>query len=197
MINDALDAGIRPGGLRSKKDIKILICYIIDKCSCELSRQSLERALINSQLVNYFEATDCLSDLINLGNIELSGEVCTLTDSGKEIAQRLEDSLPSSVRQRAVAAALELCETERRLRENKVEITGAAAGCEVKCRVLGDKTYDLLSIVLNVADREQAKIIENNFLKRPELIYSTVIALLTGNKDFAKDALKAMEEPQQ
>lgn len=34
-------------------------------------------------------------------------------------------------------------------------------------------------------------------MKRPELIYSTVIALLTGNQDFAKDALKAMEEPQQ
>lgn len=194
MENDALDAGIRPGGLRSKQDIKILICYILDKCTSELSRQSLERALINSQLVNYFEASDCLSDLIKLGNIELEGEICKLTDSGREISERLEDGLPTSVRQRAVAATLELCETERRLRENKVEISCTDMGCEVKCRVLGDKTEDLLRIVLNVADREQAKIIEENFLKRPELIYSAVIALLTGNEDFAKDALKAIEE---
>lgn len=197
MENDALDAGIRPGGLRSKQDIKILICYILEKCAARLSRQSLERALINSQLVNYFEASDCLSDLIKLHNIELDGEICLLTDSGREIAQRLEDDLPPSVRQRAVATTLELCETERRLRENKVEKSNSGSGCEVRCRVLGDKTDDLLSIVLNVADRDQAKVIEKNFLKRPELIYSTVIALLTGNQDFAKDALKAMEEPQQ
>ena len=114
MQNDALDAGIRPGGLRSKQDIKILICYILEKTGLKLSCQSLEQALISSQLVNYFEVSDCISDLIAKGNLKIEDEYCVLTSSGSRIAAELEESLPPSVRDRAVGTALSLYEKEKR-----------------------------------------------------------------------------------
>ena len=194
MQNDALDAGIRPGGLRSKQDIKILICYILEKTGLKLSCQSLEQALISSQLVNYFEVSDCISDLIAKGNLKIEDEYCVLTSSGSRIAAELEESLPPSVRDRAVGTALSLYEKEKRERENKVNITPSKTGFDVECKILGGEDGDLLSLSLSVADREQAKIIKEHFLEKPDIIYSAVIALLTGNNDFVKDTLERLSE---
>lgn len=193
MGNDALDAGIRPGGLRSKQDIKILICYIISKTRLELSRESLEQALIRSQLVNYFEIPDCINDLISKGNIAIENGYCILTSSGQEIADNLELSLPPAVRDRAVGTALEIYEREKRERENVVNITPCENGYNVECKILGGQAGDLLSFSLNVADKEQARVIKEHFLENPDIIYSATIALLTGNKDFAKTTLEALE----
>lgn len=193
MGNDALDAGIRPGGLRSKQDIKILICYIISRTRVELSRESLEQALIRSQLVNYFEVPDCINDLISKGNIAVENGCCVLTSSGKEIADNLELSLPPAVRDRAVGTALEIFEREKRERENPVNITPCENGFSVECKILGGQAGDLLSLKLNVADKEQARVIKEHFLENPDIIYSATIALLTGNKDFAKTTLEALK----
>lgn len=194
MENDALDAGIRPGGLRSKQDIKILVCYVLSKTRLELSRESLEQALIRSELVNYFEVSDCVSDLISKGNMTVTDGKCYLTKSGEEIAKMLELSLPPSVRDRAVATTLELYEREKRERENIVNITPCENGYNVECRILGGQAGDLLNFSINVADREQARVIKEHFLERPDVIYSATIALLTGNKDFAKMTIETLEQ---
>ncbi len=194
MQNDALDAGVRPGGLRSKQDIKILICYIISKTRAGLSPDTIEKALVRAELVNYFESSDCMSDLIKNGNINVIDGVCELTQSGMEVASLLEMSLPPSVRDRAVQVTLELFEQERRERENTVNITRCDNGYNVECKVLGGAAGDLLSLSINVADSRQASLIKENFLKNPEIIYKSNIALLTGNWDFAKDTLESMEK---
>ncbi|MCQ4022712.1 MULTISPECIES: DUF4364 family protein [unclassified Ruminococcus] len=194
MQNDALDAGIRPGGLRSKQDIKILVCYVLDKTGVKLTRTSLEQALISSQLVNYFEVSDCLSDLIAKGNVKAEDNFCVLTSTGKRIAAELKESLPPSVRDRAVETALNLFEREKRERENAVNVTPSENGLKVECKILGGEDGDLLSIALSVADREQAKVIKEHFLEKPDIIYSAVIALLTGNNDFIKDTLNRISE---
>ena len=196
MHNDALDAGIRPGGLRSKQDIKILVCYILDKTGLKLSRQSLEQALISSQLVNYFEVTDCISDLIAKGNMKIEDECCVLTNSGSSIAAELEESLPPVVRDRAVGTALTLYEKEKRERENSVNITPCKNGFTVECKIHGGEDGDLLSLSLSVAGREQAKVIKEHFLESPDIVYSTTIALLTGNKDFVKETLDRLSQGQ-
>lgn len=193
MENDALDAGIRPGGLRNKQDIKILICYILAKSNLKLSRETLEQALIRSQLVNYFEVSDCINDLISKGNIDIEDNICVLTDYGHEIADMLELNLPPAVRDRAVGTVLELYEHERKERENVVNITECENGYKVECKILGGHMDDLLSFSLKVADKEQAGVIKRHFLDSPDIIYSATIALLTGNKDFAKTTLELMK----
>ena len=191
MQNDALDAGIRPGGLRSKQDIKILICYVISKARVGLSPDTVEQALVKAELVNYFESSDCMSDLIKNGNVKICDGICELSASGAEAAM-LEMNLPSSVRDRAVQVALELFEQERRERENTVSVKKCDNGYRVECRVLGGAAGDLLSISINVADGSQAALVKKSFLKSPELIYKSTIALLTGNEDLVKEALLSL-----
>lgn len=192
MENDALDAGIRPGGLRNKQDIKILICYILSKTKLELSPESIEQALVRSQLVNYFEAADCISDLIKKGNVAENDGICSLTRSGREIADLLETNLPPSVRDRAVGTALEIYEREKKERENIVNILPCSNGYKIECKILGGQAGDLLAFSLTVADKEQANVIKEHFLESPDIMYSATIALLTGNKDFVKTTLEAL-----
>ena len=42
---DALTAGVKPGGLRSKQDIKLLICYLLSSIPQGLSKTDLINVL--------------------------------------------------------------------------------------------------------------------------------------------------------
>ena len=52
--NDAFTAGVRPGGLTSSTEIRLLLCYLV-KNAGPITRQEIENALMEEALVNYFE----------------------------------------------------------------------------------------------------------------------------------------------
>ena len=51
--NDAFTAGVRPGGLTSSTEIRLLLCYLV-KNAGPITRQEIENALMEEALVNYF-----------------------------------------------------------------------------------------------------------------------------------------------
>ncbi len=53
-------------------------------------------------------------------------------------------------------------------------------GCRVICRI-GDSETPLMTLSLGVADDLQAKMIRDQFLDQPELLYRSVLAILTGD----------------
>lgn len=56
---EAFTAGVKPGGLTDDTQIRILLCYLI-KTAGPLTRDTLQGALLQEQLVNYFEFADAL-----------------------------------------------------------------------------------------------------------------------------------------
>ncbi|MGN1478253.1 MAG: DUF4364 family protein, partial [Acutalibacteraceae bacterium] len=62
-IYDAFSQGVEPGGLRSKNEIKILICYLICKMDSGLTKQQLSDIIVSKGLANYFEVNEALSDV--------------------------------------------------------------------------------------------------------------------------------------
>ena len=60
--NDAFTAGVRPGGLTSSTEIRLLLCYLV-KNAGPIARQEIENALMEEALVNYFEIGSCLDDI--------------------------------------------------------------------------------------------------------------------------------------
>ena len=55
--------GVKPGGLTTTTQIRILLCYVIRTVAHPLSRSELEQAMLEKELINYFELADGLSDL--------------------------------------------------------------------------------------------------------------------------------------
>ncbi|MCI8496814.1 MAG: DUF4364 family protein [Clostridiales bacterium] len=181
---DAFSVG-RPGGLLSRSDIKLLICYLLSSIPEPLERQHLAGILQDNSLANYFEVVDISEELVSQGHLSVSqgpnGDVVlSVTGSGREAAKELELSLPLTVREKAVKAAVRLLSRLRLEKENRVEIEEAPDGCHITCHV-SDGKQELMCLRLLVADRLQADAVKEQFLSNPARVYQGVLALQTGD----------------
>lgn len=186
MERDAFTGGVEPGGLWNKNDIRILLCYILASVGAPLSRESIGEIIQGKALANYFEVGDALDSLVKQGNAAVDeAGLFSVTDSGREIAANLDATLPLSVRDKALEAALRLTAEQKARRENQVELLKAENGYQVCCHVSGGET-ELMTISLYVPDKAQAELVERNFYRDPEGVYRLLLAALTGDKAYAE-----------
>ena len=104
MAGNAFTAGVKPGGLTTSTEIRILLCYLIQHAGTPLSQGELETALLGEELVNYFELASNLSDLLEQGFVREENGRYTILPAGADIAEALADDVPRSVRDAAVGA---------------------------------------------------------------------------------------------
>lgn len=173
---DAFSAGVEPGGLRNRNEIKVLIAFLLKNTERGLSRRQLMEVIQREGLANYFEASQALESLIEGGSVEAdesdNDELLSLTAAGKTAAN-IEDELPRAVRDKALTTAEELLKQERRMKETPVEIIPLENGCNVRFTF-----NDLMTLTLYVADMEQAQSVRDKILADPESLYSAVIEQL-------------------
>jgi len=189
---DAFTGGVEPGGLRNKNEIRILICYLLSSVNAPLSKSDILNIIQDNGLANYFEVTDALAELTEKGNVITSGEkneLCSVSETARMIAKQLDTALPPVVRDKAVAAAINLLAKAKRENENQVEIVKTARGYNVICHISGGD-MDLMNFTLYVPDLYQANMVKRNFHRSPQDVYSMMLALVTGNSDMASTILK-------
>ena len=181
MNHDAFSAGVEPGGLYSSQEIKILICDMLAGVDEPLPRQSVLEIIAAGGMANFFEAGAAIDELIRLHNLtEGEDGRLYLTEDGRQAASTLSGMIPFTLRERSVQAALKLLTRMRREKENRVKVKKLEHGRLVTCEIQ-DAGQPLLSFSLRVADDLQAGLIRERFLEDPTLIYSSLIALLTGD----------------
>lgn len=109
---------LEPGGLRSRNEIKVLVCYLLKSIEQPISKQLINEILQENSLANYFEINQAVSDLVRAGSLEEAAQegdtVYRVTDQGRSAAQTLEVNLPRSVREKAVNAAIRLLTRAKR-----------------------------------------------------------------------------------
>ncbi len=189
---DAFAGGIEPGGLRTKDEIRILICYLLTSVKTPLSKEDLVAILVENGLANYFEVTDAVAEMAGRGILTVTGEkpqMCSAGEAARMISQQLDSELPPSVRRKALGAAVALLDRAKRERENTVEIGPTEHGFRVTCHISGGKE-DLMDFSLYVPDRMQADLVKENFQRSPGTVYRMLLALVTGDREVAADLLK-------
>lgn len=187
MARDAFTGGVEPGGLWNQNDIRILICYVLHSVDAPLSREDIGQILQQKALANYFEVGDALAALERLGHISLDSDgLCRIGETGREIAAALGDTLPLSVRDKSLEAALMLLSQARIQRENRVEIQEGEKGFRVSCHISGGD-MELMEVSLYVPDRPQAEMVRENFYKDPEGAYRLLLSFLTGDSGYAQE----------
>ena len=174
--------GVAPGGLTSRSQVLLLVCYLLKSVGGPLSRNSIIQVIQANGLANYFEVTAAIGELLDRGHVQPTqgDDMLTVTETGSRIAQTLESDLPISVREKAVHAAMKLMTRIKLERENQVEINKTADGFTVVCHV-SDGKRELMQVSLLVADRIQAEVIREDFLRDPGRVYAGVLALQTGD----------------
>ncbi len=194
MAFDTFDEGIAPGGLRSKNEIKILICYLFDAVNDKMSQSLVVEAIRADELANFFEIVVAFEELVKDGNLVKSDivdneQTFVLSDDGRVIARQLETTLAHTVKQKSYDCALRLLSERKTARENFVDIQKCDNGFEVVCRVSGGE-IDLLSFTLYAPNYEQAEVIKRNFLSYPQTVYKTMLGLMTKDIENVGEALE-------
>ena len=181
MKHDAFDAGVEPGGLHSRQEIKILVCYLLLSAGVPLLRNDVLDIVCGSGMANFFDTCAAIDELVELGNLqEHEDDTLTVTDTGASATATLTDLLPYTLRERSAEAAVRLLARRRNERENHVTIEPCNGDYTVTCTV-GGGSAPLLTFSLLVADDRQAELVRERFLQDPLLLYQSTIAVLTGD----------------
>jgi len=194
MAFDTFDAGVAPGGLRSKNEIKILICYLFASVNDKMSQSLVVEAIRADELANFFEIVVAFEELIRDGNLRESDVVDNeqtyeLTVNGRVIANQLETTLAHTVKQKSYDCALRLLSERKTARENFVDIQKTDNGFLVNCRVSGGEVT-LLDFTLYAPTFEQAEVLKKNFLSYPQTVYKTMLGLMTKDIEHVGEALE-------
>ena len=184
MANDTFSEGIAPGGLRDRADIKLLVCYLLKTLKKSLTRTQINEILQEYSVANYFEVNGAISELVSANQVisELvdGDELITITGHAEISTGNIERSIPKSVSEKSINAALKILERERVMKESKVEVTPLEHGYHVTFIVM-DVDTELLKITVYVADESQVELVKRNFYNNAIAVYSDVISSLTVN----------------
>lgn len=181
-MSDTFAAGVRPGGLRSAEEIKILLCYILHSVGQPLPRDSVTEIITADGMANYFDTEEAIEELLRLQHL-VQGEdrLLATTVTGGQIGDSLSTRIPYTLRERSVQAALKLLKRRSVEKDNKADIRKLPeGGYEVACRLM-DGERCLLQVILPVADEFQAAYVKERFLEDPSLLYRSNLAVLTGD----------------
>ncbi len=173
---NGFDEGVAAGGLRNTTQIKILFEYLADALEGGAERDTLVQAVLLHSLVNYFEATQALDELIERGNIEKDENgALTLTDSGKKNLETLLPDLPFSVREIAFADAKAIKRREQIKKSNRVQVNQIENGYETVCNVFHGEDK-MMSLTLYAPDLRSALDIAEKFDSDPGKYYSQILS---------------------
>lgn len=180
MSNDAFSAGVVPGGLKDKQEIKILICFLLDKTEQNFTKNDITSILQMQGLANYFEVSQAFEEMVNNNNIvedKENNHYYVLTPTGKIIVDELGASLPVSVREKALDSAQRYFSRLKSEQENTVTIRKNQFGYSVSCKVSGGE-FNMMELKLYAPDMHTAVTIRDNFYHDPSAVYNSVMAIL-------------------
>lgn len=175
---EAFTAGVKPGGLTDDTQIRILLCYLV-KTAGPLTRDTLQGALLQEQLVNYFEFADALADVEKQQLVTQDSEgQYSITEKGSTVADTLALDLPRTVRESAIRAVMQIQSWRHKAAMNRARIEEENGEYTVWCAI-GDLGSDVFRLQLAMPDKLTAETIKNNFTAHGSEIYSKVMDMLT------------------
>ncbi len=171
----------RLGFIHEKLDIKILILYILRRLSWYVDPVVLSELCQCDGGVGYFDYSDCLTELIETGQIEEAEEGLRITEKGAANVDAVESSLPYSVRAKARKELQPVNEKLERAALIKATHEVTPSGCIVSLK-MGDGMGELIDLKLLCSGEEQAKKIKRNFRNNAEEYYQKIADLLSEEK---------------
>ena len=175
---EAFTAGVKPGGLTSDTEIRLLLCYMV-KIAGPVDRETLQNALLQEQLVNYFEFADALAELQRQQLIAAGEGGFTITPKGASVANALAEDLPRSVRESAISAVIRLQSWAHRAAQNHAEVLHDENGYRVLCSIRDEGLPDIFRLELVMPDALTAEEVQNRFIARGSQIYGALLDTLT------------------
>ena len=172
---------VEHGGLHTLGDVKALVLYILHAADRAMEREHLTEIVLNDGLVDYFDFSQGLQELLQEGLIDIISPEETntfiITDVGIRTKELYEKNIPFNVKKYALAALTKTLAKIRRESNTHTEVSLTEGGYLVTCR-LTEQEKTLLEYKVLVPDEMQAHIIADQFLKHPTEKYQSIMAAL-------------------
>lgn len=180
-------------GLRSTEQIRIIICYILADMNSPMSRSSIQSALYDNGIANYFEISQAIDNLIEVGALDVTEaeeKILSVNEKGRKIAKELEDELSVYIKNKAVKVARLTHLLEKRRQDNDFTVTKINEKryrVDITMRAGMEKDSDadeLMHLSLFVTDSLQAESMRQSFFNNPVTLYEKIIEGLTEDCTF-------------
>ncbi len=178
MPHDAFTAGVKPGGLTHSTEIRLLLCYLIQTVA-GLTRTEIENALLEEELVNYFEIAPALEDILQQQLATMDDDAFIITEKGKKVAGEIAYDLPKSVREAAVAAVIRKQTWNQKSAAYHAQLEEQPDGqYRVICSIAGLEK-DAFALTLTMPDLLTATRVHDQFILRGSEVYALLLNQLT------------------
>lgn len=188
MSDHSFFEGVKPGGLTTSTEIRILLCYILENVTLPVSRAQLDEVLLGEELVNYFVLAQSLAELKEQGLIKGDDSGYALTESGRTIGKTLAMDLPKTVRQTAIRGLIAAQQYAAKKAEYNAEIMPSENGFTVQCKIK-DFTGELFSLSIYMPDSLSANLVKEKFIKNGNEIYALLLGSLTNNRNIVLSSI--------
>ncbi len=179
----------RHDGMSDPTDIKIFILFLLDSIDYPLDYSTVHDIIVQNGYVSRFDFAECFSQLREQGHIledEKDGKVYyAISPTGKMVASELQSNLLQSIREKSLKSALRLLSFRKRNATCKSEVRERADHRYTLHCEISDPEGELLRVDLCVSSRLQAERMEKKFGKEPEEIYRRMVAVLSGDAEYA------------
>lgn len=180
-----MSAGVAPGGLVNKTEIKVLICYLLKTFDKPLPLDRLKEQLHFSGIANYFELAAAIADLEEskvISSKMVDGEKEYIgTTKSNEVYDALGKSLVLTIKEKSFEVINKYLSRKKMEQENNVVIEKCEGGYYVTCSVK-ERNLDLVSVKLFVTNESAAQTVKNNFLDDPAKVLIKATEFLAGTK---------------
>ncbi len=179
---DAFTGGIKPGGLRNREEIQLLVCDVLTAVGVPMTKEQINLSFQEHGLANYFEVGQAIEELNKNGVVDYVNvdgtEKVAINERGEMVIKTLDNMLPKTVREKATASAMKLLLYERRAKEDVIGIEPLDDGGYNVTFTLSDKEDVLMRLTIYVADSHQLEMVKRNFIDNPVELYSKIYSTL-------------------
>lgn len=181
--------------ISSVHDVKILLCYIMERLDRPVTAEQLAAILDDSGIIGYFYFTDALEELIRNGSVD-AREICsddgvmtrrlTLTEKGRLGSEYFNRYIHITFRRKLLRAAFSFFARLDREAACRCEAEECDNGFKVRF-ALDDGSCRLLEMSLYAPDKEQAEYISQRIKANPAEAYKRILGYLLDNPDQEQD----------
>lgn len=175
---------------KDPKDIKIFILYLLKNLDAPLSFEDLNDITVQDEFVKPMDFAQCISELEETGNVsteEKDGTVFySVTEQGKKVADAMESEISGYVRTKSLQNAVRFLSFKDRGIRIYVTTSPRPDGKFDMTFAIKEKEEVLMQVALIADNAYQASKMSMHFQSQPEIVYRSVLSLLSGDANYVK-----------
>ena len=168
-------------------EIKLIILYLLNELDDEYDFQTLSEIIVWDGSISYFVFSQCFDELIATGailkNESTENTLYAISPLGKEFIREAKDAILSFVKERIMRSATRLLAFKKDGTNVSSKIEPKNSGYQLNCSIC-NKKFKLLEINMYLDNLEEAELLQQNFEKQAERVYSSLLAQLSGDSKF-------------